>query len=763
FAGVTLGATAYTYLAARLFPILILLAALPLLLKWDNKWMRWKQLLATAVTATITLIPLLTYFVQNPDAFWVRIGQVAPGAEGLSLSESICRSLQMFFWEGDPYIRFNLPGEPLFGWFWGGLLLFGWLILLWRGLRPKRPLPDWHRFSHLLLLLAPFIMILPTALATNEIVPSNLRAIGMIPFLFYLPAFGLVSILDVVLTRWMQIRPFPFFGTVILLTIGIGLLQTAQSYFGDWAPRADLYLASDADLAAAAAFLDELDTTGKTIYVSALHYQHPTLAFISSQYDRVKWLPEGQALPFSSDSAAIYLFPQNSPAPDWAVLYLETAVWQQSGTIVNGEPTFMAYELANPPAISPTNPIDINFGNAITLQGYDVIDAGDAVQLMLYWRVNGRPAANFTPFVHLEDQWGHRWSQVETFAYPAEQWHTGEWVVQQVDVPIPYGMPPGDYRLKVGLFEGAGGTQLPRFDENGRYAGGTFNIENVSINARTVPNNLPQPSVVINEIIAPGLQLIGYERGATSVATGEPFGMAFWWQATQSLPNYQYQLQLVQNDAVRELLTAVPIHNSYPFPAWESNQFTIDHQQTILPQDLAAGDYLLQFHLLDANDDAIYTTELGNLTVTATERNFVAPEMDTTSNATFGGEIRLLGYSLTELQDNSFSLELVWQAKAVPATDYTIFVHWLTVDGRCDPCIWQMDTMPHQGQYPTSRWAKGEVVIDTFHMISSGNLPSGDYPLEIGFYIAETGQRLQVVQQDGLEGDVLGIRPLIIK
>ncbi|MCP5101050.1 MAG: glycosyltransferase family 39 protein, partial [Chloroflexi bacterium] len=133
FAGVTLGATAYTYLAARLFPILILLAALPLLLKWDNKWMRWKQLLATVVTATIILIPLLTYFVQNPDAFWVRIGQVSPGAEGLPLSESIWRSLQIFFWEGDPYIRFNLPGEPLFGWFWGGLLLFGWLILLWRG------------------------------------------------------------------------------------------------------------------------------------------------------------------------------------------------------------------------------------------------------------------------------------------------------------------------------------------------------------------------------------------------------------------------------------------------------------------------------------------------------------------------------------------------------------------------------------------------------------------------------------------------------
>ncbi|MCP5097816.1 MAG: hypothetical protein GY943_19895 [Chloroflexi bacterium] len=42
------------------------------------------------------------------------------------------------------------------------------------------------------------------------------------------------------------------------------------------------------------------------------------------------------------------------------------------------------------------------------------------------------------------------------------------------------------------------------------------------------------------------------------------------------------------------------------------------------------------------------------------------------------------------------------------------------------------------------------------------DLSSGNYPLEIGLNIVEMGQRLQVVQQDGMEGDVLGIRPLTI-
>ncbi|MBK8430010.1 MAG: hypothetical protein IPL28_01410 [Chloroflexi bacterium] len=40
-------------------------------------------------------------------------------------------------------------------------------------------------------MLNPLVMLLPTALATNEIVPSNLRALGMLPLLIFLPALGI--------------------------------------------------------------------------------------------------------------------------------------------------------------------------------------------------------------------------------------------------------------------------------------------------------------------------------------------------------------------------------------------------------------------------------------------------------------------------------------------------------------------------------------------------------------------------------------------
>jgi 4-amino-4-deoxy-L-arabinose transferase-like glycosyltransferase len=181
--GIFLGLSGYTYLAVRLFPVLLLLACLPLLI--GQKWrQRILQLLLVGGVALVVLAPLLGFFITNPDAFWVRISQVAPSETALSLGESIVRSLEMFFLVGDPYVRFNVPGRPLFGWFWGGLLLVGWGMLLWGW---RRLQADWQRFAVLLLLLAPFVMLLPTALAVNEIVPSNLRAIGLIPFVFYLP------------------------------------------------------------------------------------------------------------------------------------------------------------------------------------------------------------------------------------------------------------------------------------------------------------------------------------------------------------------------------------------------------------------------------------------------------------------------------------------------------------------------------------------------------------------------------------------------
>ena len=192
-------------------------------------------------------------------------------------------------------------------------------------------------------------------------------------------------------------------------------------------------------------------------------------------------------------------------------------------------------------------------------------------------------------------------------------------------------------------------------------------------------------------------------------------------------------------------------------------QFVIDQQLTSIPDDMKPGNYTVQMRVLNGIDDTVYVTDLGSVYVTATERLFAPPDFDLPLAATFGGEMSLLGYAMMPTAENQYQLQLIWQAETKPTTDYTIFVHLLTEDGRCDPCIWQQDVMPQQNQYPTSRWVANEVVLDTYTIQLPPDLPSGEYPMELGLYIAESGQRLQVTQSDLPPGDVVLLRPLKIE
>lgn len=762
--GIFLGLAGYTYLAVRLFPVLLLLACVPLLI--GPKWRpRILQLLLVVGVALVVLAPLLGFFITNPDAFWVRISQVAPSETALSLGESILRSLEMFFLVGDPYVRFNLPGRPLFGWFWGGLLLVGWGMLLWRWRRLRS---DWQRFAMLLLLLAPFVMLLPTALAVNEIVPSNLRAIGLIPFVFYLPGAGLMVFVGDLGRQFKRIQLTQAILTIGVLALMVGGLATERLYFRVWGADTAVFYETDGDLTAVADFLDQQNTDGKNVYVAALHYQHPTLAYLSEKYGQIKWLPNSEAVVFPARDEALYVFPHNSPLPEWAISYFAEADLLATPFAPDGSVAFLAYDLTHTPVISPSQPLSVNFGNAITLLGYDVGEAttGEPLPLFLHWQVNFPQTADFTPFVHFEDAWGHRWSQVETFAYPAGQWERGEIVVQRVLVDVPAGAPLGsEYRLRVGLFSGSSGARLPRLDEDGRYAGDTYLIEGVTVQAGELPRHLSQPPMVLRQMVRPELELLGVQRERLEAFTGESVNVALWWHARGFVPQTTIRLELMGGNNVGRILvnSTQPVHNTQPFISWETPRFLIDWQTVQVPENLPSGEYRLLARFLDGAEATLATADLGSLRVTATERNFAVPAMERPYPATFGNEIDLLGYTLAPLDDaGQYQLDLVWQAETAPSRDYTVFVHLLQADGTCNPCVWQQDVMPQQNQYPTSRWLGGEVVTDSYQIQLPPDTPPGSYQLEIGLYIAESGQRLQVQQPTSPEADVLFLEPLVV-
>jgi hypothetical protein len=101
-----------------------------------------------------------------------------------------------------------------------------------------------------------------------------------------------------------------------------------------------------------------------------------------------------------------------------------------------------------------------------------------------------------------------------------------------------------------------------------------------------------------------------------------------------------------------------------------------------------------------------------------------------------GGTATLLGYDLATAEvapGGRWGVRLYWRGEDKASVSYTVFVHLIDGENR----IWgQLDSVPVQGQYPTTGWLPGEIVADDYALAVAAEAPAGAYRLEIGLYDA---------------------------
>jgi len=120
------------------------------------------------------------------------------------------------------------------------------------------------------------------------------------------------------------------------------------------------------------------------------------------------------------------------------------------------------------PDAAPAHPLTVQFAGGIALAGYDSnCEMGESgCTLTLYWRATGTPSADYQVFVQL-------WDETQQLAgfdapprggrYPTRWWSAGETVVDRHPLVLPLNLPPGDYRLRLGLYRLDTGARLPTF------------------------------------------------------------------------------------------------------------------------------------------------------------------------------------------------------------------------------------------------------------------------------------------------------------
>jgi hypothetical protein len=162
---------------------------------------------------------------------------------------------------------------------------------------------------------------------------------------------------------------------------------------------------------------------------------------------------------------ALYFPPETEPGTyrlRWTLL---------DGDTVIGEPVTQGRIVVEPwPLVTdaPTTQtaIEADFGPDIQLSGYDLGElTGSELPLTLYWRATASPTASYLVFIHLVDEDGNIVSQLDTVpaggARPTSGWRAGEIVSDAHVLPIPDELPPGLYRLNVGIYNPDDGTRLP--------------------------------------------------------------------------------------------------------------------------------------------------------------------------------------------------------------------------------------------------------------------------------------------------------------
>ncbi len=744
--GVGLGLTGYTYLAARLFPLPLTFAMGWLLLRAPEKArQRIAQLGLVLLAAVIVFAPLGLYFLRNPDAFTTRIAQVAsPTWRDALRGLWLCLRAAVWPGAGDPYIRFNIPGKPLLDVLSAALAVIGLARLLfsWQG-------DDLHRAGRTFIIAVLVTMLLPSALATTEITPSNLRLAGLFPFIAILPAYGVVTLADTLERRFLP-RGFSFLplASCFLLLLTLGGSSTAHAY-RCWATSRELFYAADGEMTLAAKVLDATDLSHTTVYIASEHYRHPTAAALAQQYAQAKWLTGGATLVLPPSGDAVYVWPNSlTPPASWPDTI--TAKWRT--TVLSdpiGEPALLVKRLveADVAALrtaSTAPKLAADFAHVIQL--YDAQPAGECrvaapCPIFITWAVDA-PYTTLQPVVRLLHPETGEWTRETAFHYPPADWTVGDLLLDQFTLTPPVGIPPVDgYEIGVSFFNPDGGEVLPRLVTE-RFAGleARFPLTGTLLPMTSAPDAAQVaacPGIPRETGAAHGdLRLEGVMPLPGCMRPGESLFLRLCWQATgAALPEGDVTLTL-QGPETRILYEGTPA-SGYAFAQWRPGDIIEDRYTLRLPRETAAGLYTLALSV-----GKMRVATLGTVEVQTVMRSFAPPKMQHPFVADFGAHIRLLGYDVGTLRAGQpLDVTLYWQSLAELDDDYLVFVHVLDEAGTV---VTQVDEAPQQDGYPTSLWIAGEIVTDRHTLNLPGDLPEGDYRLRVGFYRQENGDYLAV-------------------
>ncbi|HET7378175.1 MAG TPA: glycosyltransferase family 39 protein, partial [Anaerolineae bacterium] len=247
FAGLFIGLSLYTYLAARVLPGIFVLLWLYLLIFHRSVWKEnWWGILGMIAIGIALALPMF-YFLATHPGLEFRVTQLSGPIDQLVAGKpdeivgNILGALGMFTVSGDTLWLYNNPGQPLLNWALGGMFYLGLIISFTRFRKIE------YAFAIFWLLVA----ILPSML--TGVTASSLRSIAAQPVVYLFAAIGSVEAV-----RFFErvidshtLRSLPLIALLTATTI-----YAYHDYFDVWGQARDVRVAYHNTLAEVARYLD---------------------------------------------------------------------------------------------------------------------------------------------------------------------------------------------------------------------------------------------------------------------------------------------------------------------------------------------------------------------------------------------------------------------------------------------------------------------------------------------------------------------------
>jgi hypothetical protein len=256
------------------------------------------------------------------------------------------------------------------------------------------------------------------------------------------------------------------------------------------------------------------------------------------------------------------------------------------------------------------------------------------------------------------------------------------------------------------------------------------------------------------------MELLGYEIETEEVRPTEAIYVTLYWRGLVEMER-DYSVSLVVLTPGGELIgqeDSYPGLGSYPTSAWHPGEVAADRAWVRIGRRTSAPTigwigvnvyYLPTMERLEASTGGEALEQVFLQPVKVSPWQPVEYEISHPVNSNLADKIELAGYDLDESSvqpGDTLTLTLYWRARAEMSEDYTVFTHLVDGEGQ----TWaQSDGYPVGGDYPTSFWAEGELVCDERELAVPPDAPKGGYGIEVGFYLASSGERLSVLDEAG--------------